>query len=565
MKKNKTTKKIVLRTFSAWLAAYLVLMTGFSIFLLQQEKKVQSLQYGSYAMYINNTVEEILKDNIDSNNQVIDISKVRKECVKRLAVYAYSEMEIALFSRDYNLIFNTDNEYLLCSFAEHREGNQNDTGYAYLKLEDWFDEEEVTELNHYLSAEPKAKKTGDLSSYSIQLDSFWLDNEMIIPEKIAVVPMYAISFDEEGRVEGSSGSQRSDLVFTADDNKVKGLPHFQYGNVLPRYRQQDNQIALRNMVMDKEKLQEAVSQVKYSFYERENLVTYRLYMTLPYQNTVKSEGTNQQNFYAEFWTVIGIRVNLLEKSIGTLLFVWLSCFLVFAAATFILSMQTCKIYKKREEIDQYHRETTNALAHDLKTPLSIISGYAQNLVENIHTEKREYYASNINLNVARMDRIIQEMLELSKYEMNLFQLKLEEVSLGEVCNKLLDRYHQVCNEKHITASLEGNAIVKADFSLMERVMDNFFVNALDHTPEGGTIRIRIFDRTLEFYNSGSHIPEDIINEIWKPYKKAEVSRSNTKGTGLGLSIASKILDLYEFSYGAKNVEQGVVFWFTARS
>lgn len=67
--------------------------------------------------------------------------------------------------------------------------------------------------------------------------------------------------------------------------------------------------------------------------------------------------------------------------------------------------------------------------------------------------------------------------------------------------------------------------------------------------------------TLEVYNSGSHIFEDKMNEIWLPYKKADASRSNKKGTGLGLSISRAILELYKFSYGAKNSDDGVIFWF----
>ena len=223
--------------------------------------------------------------------------------------------------------------------------------------------------------------------------------------------------------------------------------------------------------------------------------------------------------------------------------------------------QTYKTYENQKKLEKQRRETTNALAHDLKTPLSIISGYAQNLMENIHTEKREHYASNIEENVKRMDKIIRKMLELSRLESGSFQMVYEEFSLGEMCTRVLDRYSKVCIENHIDARLEGDAVIKADHALIERVIDNFFVNALDNTPEGGLITIKISDSMLAFYNSGSHIPEDSLNEIWLPYKKLDESRSNTKGTGLGLSISSTILELFKFSYGAKNSNEGVVFWF----
>ena len=83
----------------------------------------------------------------------------------------------------------------------------------------------------------------------------------------------------------------------------------------------------------------------------------------------------------------GRDVNLWEQCSNTLVFVWISCFIIFMIVAFILSRQTYNTYQKRENLDRQRKEMTKALAHDLKTPLSIISGYAQNLQENIFTEK----------------------------------------------------------------------------------------------------------------------------------------------------------------------------------
>ncbi len=135
------------------------------------------------------------------------------------------------------------------------------------------------------------------------------------------------------------------------------------------------------------------------------------------------------------------------------------------------------------------------------------------------------------------------------------------MALADVCKIIIERYKPVWEDKQINVSLEGEAPIKADHSLMLRVMDNFFVNALDNTPEGGKISVRILDDTLEVYNSGSYIPEDKIEEIWLPFKKGDTARGNSKGTGLGLAIVRKILELHKFSYGVKNREEGVVFWF----
>lgn len=193
--------------------------------------------------------------------------------------------------------------------------------------------------------------------------------------------------------------------------------------------------------------------------------------------------------------------------------------------------------------------------------MSIISGYAQNLQEDVHTEKREHYAGHITSYVNRMDKIIHKMVEMSRLDSDSFKIRFEDVSFNAICTEIINRYKQVCDEKFITASLDGEAVIKADKSLIERVIDNFVINAIDNTPEGSRISMRVLENTLEVFNSGSHIPEDKINEIWFPYKKGNTERSNTKGTGLGLSISRTILELHKFSYGAKNTEDGVIFWF----
>jgi signal transduction histidine kinase len=549
------------------MAIYLILMVCFSIFLIVQEKKVESFRLSSYASYENENIETVLEnntviENTEKETKFTDLSKAKKQLVNKLGLTMYPEAEMALFTGDFNVIAHS-NDYWICSYTEYREGNKNYSGYGYLNQNLWFSEKDIKELEEYLYAHPKAEKAGDLSGYSIDLESFWVDNEMVIPDKIIVTPMYADSFDENGLVNSGSGIRTREIVYTSKYKNNRELPHYEEGGIIPvnsYNRNIQGQSKLRELAMDKGKLKEAVEQGKIGVsYQRINLFEYTFYLVQPYKYTIKLDKDNQK--YSEFWIVSAGKINFFDKCKNTLAFVWSSCFLTFIAAAFILSAQTYKTYKKREELDRQRNYTTNALAHDLKTPLSIISGYAQNLIENIHSEKREYYAANIQSNVSRMDGIIRKMLELSKIESELIQLKYEEVSLGRVSYELRECYMGVCNEKQITCLIEGDALINADKSLIERVLDNFFVNALDNTPVEGTIRIRISKNTFEFYNSGSQIPEDMLKEIWQPYKKADEARGNTKGTGLGLSIARTILELHNFSYGAKNNEDGVIFWF----
>lgn len=323
-------------------------------------------------------------------------------------------------------------------------------------------------------------------------------------------------------------------------------------------------ITLKEMVLDTERITEAAekgfAKEDLLTFEKINPVSYRYYMPIPYKDHVDYSNKTKR-FYSNYWTVVAYKANLFTNCAVTLVYMWISCLAVFSVATIIISNQSYRIYKKRVEFERYRRETTNALAHDLKTPLSIISGYAQNLIENVHTEKRDYYANNIYENVNRMDDILKSMLELSRYEADMIQINNKVFALRDVCNDLIARYRSLCDEKNITVSVEGDGNINADPSLIDRVVDNFMVNAIEHTQEGGDIKLTINPDSFEIYNSQSHIPDNMINVIWLPYKKADSSRSNTGGSGLGLSIAAKILDLYKFTYSAQNVDDGVKFSF----
>ncbi|NLJ59277.1 MAG: HAMP domain-containing histidine kinase [Tissierellia bacterium] len=578
---NKMKNSVYLRIFGAFLATYIILMVAFTAFLVSLEMEAAGKEFASQAPQISKRTEEILNDNIDNNKQITDLAGVKKEFVRRSPVDMLNGAEAALFTSDYKLIYSTysPKDYWTCVYTESMEENIGRDGYGLLKPSEWLSKEEVIELENYLYAQPKVEKIGDLAGYAIHVDGFWMDDEMIIPHSISVSTMYARELDEEGNVGARSGTINKGNFYNKDYDNFKNLPYYENGSIIPKYKEEDgrgipgydekltskNQEDLRQMVRDQSKLS---NHFKHLFknpspymepVERVSNLSYRYYMVIPYQSNIRV--LDDQSYFSEFYTAVGIDINIWERISSTLVYVWLSCLTIFGIAAFILSKQTYKTYLKREEIERQRKETTDALAHDLKTPLSIISGYAQNLQEDVQTEKREHYASNILKSVDRMDKIIHQMLDMTKLESDSFEIKVEEVSLREISGEIINRYKSICDEKFIEVDLSGEAFIKADKSLLERVIDNFFVNAIENTLEGGNIKIEILSDAFEIYNRGNHIPEDIIKDIWLPYKRGDSERSNTKGTGLGLSIARSILELHKFPYGVRNKDKGVTFWF----
>jgi signal transduction histidine kinase len=557
MKKN-TKRSIYVRIFSAFLATYMVLMIGFSLIVVFMEKKTVEKEMILYSNNINSHVEDTLKEYVDSDNNIADISKVKKEFIKISNIFSEIGAEIAIFTDDYELILNTNN-YWTVQYSIS-EGNTDKIVYGLLNPKEWYSEEEIRELQSYLSTKPNANKPGD---FILDIDGLWIDNEMVIPDKISVEAYYAETFHEDGSVDQIRIVPLDGAVYTSGYTGSKDLLYIEHGNINPFYNSKPNnqsQDELRGMVTDESNLKNSIQQYfsPIKHIERVNLLTYRYYLVMPYQNLIHLK---DNSVYSKFWTAIGIDVNIGERIAPMLVYVWISCLIIFSIAAYILSRQTFKTYLKQEELERQRKEMTDALAHDLKTPLGIISGYAQNLQEDVHTEKREHYASHIQSNVYRMDKIIKKMLEMSKLDSASFEINYENVSLKEINSGIINRYRNICDEKSITASITGETVIRADKALIERVIDNFFVNALDNMNDGGKIHISIKDDTFEIFNSGSHIPEDILEDIWLPYKKGNINRNNTKGSGLGLSIVRTILDLHKFTYGVKNKEDGVTFWF----
>ena len=218
-----------------------------------------------------------------------------------------------------------------------------------------------------------------------------------------------------------------------------------------------------------------------------------------------------------------------------------------------------KIYRERIKAEEYYRNTSNALAHDLKTPLMAISGYAEILQENIHTEKRNYYADGILKNAAMMDSIIESMLELARLENPRIILVKEEVNLRKMTEEILELFQAEIGLKELKVSLQGMeaSIVKADRSLMRRALENVISNAVRYTPERNEIIITMDAEEYQIKNTGVIISADKLEHVWEPFVKGESARNDVRGTGIGLTIVKQIMELHGFACRIRNGENCV--------
>lgn len=226
----------------------------------------------------------------------------------------------------------------------------------------------------------------------------------------------------------------------------------------------------------------------------------------------------------------------------------------------ILSFALLRVWRKQERVEQVRRETTAALAHELKTPLSVLSAAAELLEDNLAPEKQAHYLDVIQMQAQRMDGSVRKMLELSRLETGVQALRREEFPLAALAQERLAAALPADGSLHTELASDNEYMVNADRALLARALDALLENAVQHTPEGGCITVRIANGMLSVANTGDAIPDHAMPRLWEAYYQADPSRS-TKGDGLGLSIAKTVFDLHGYTCGAENTDAGPKFWF----
>lgn len=162
--------------------------------------------------------------------------------------------------------------------------------------------------------------------------------------------------------------------------------------------------------------------------------------------------------------------------------------------TFLIARHYYRSYRERIQAEEYYRNTSNALAHDLKTPLMAISGYAEIMRENAYPEKRNYYAEGILKNVAVMNAIIENVLELARLENPRMIPAKEDTDLWELAGTVLEQFQVEIRSKELNVLLKGQAgesVVSADKALIKRALENLIGNAVRYTPEKNEITITL--------------------------------------------------------------------------
>ena len=250
----------------------------------------------------------------------------------------------------------------------------------------------------------------------------------------------------------------------------------------------------------------------------------------------------------------------LQTTVKSLLPLYAGTAVLMLVLTVILSCALLRVWRRQERIEQVHRETTAALAHELKTPLSVLSAAAELVGDNLAPEKQGHYLEVIRQQAQRMDGSVRQMLELSRLETGAQALRRTVFSLAELAQERLQAAVPTADTIRTEFAAQGESEVSADRALLTRALDALLENAVQHTPAGGCITVSVADGVCAVTNTGEAIPDEALPRLWEAYYQADPSRS-AKGDGLGLSIAKTVFDLHGYDCGVENTGIGPRFWF----
>lgn len=233
--------------------------------------------------------------------------------------------------------------------------------------------------------------------------------------------------------------------------------------------------------------------------------------------------------------------------------------------------QLQKDINEKIQIDEMRKEFISNVSHELKTPIALIQGYAEGLSEGMceDPESRDYYCGVIVDEANKMNKMVRQLLDLAALEFGDNTPVMECFDIVELIRGVLSSADILIqqHEAQVEFEAQGPVPVWADEFKIEEVVTNYLNNALNHVEGEKKIRIWLERQDenvyVHVYNTGQHIPEEDIPNLWTKFYKVDKARTREYGgSGIGLSIVKAIMDSHNKTCGITNTEGGVDFWFS---
>lgn len=229
--------------------------------------------------------------------------------------------------------------------------------------------------------------------------------------------------------------------------------------------------------------------------------------------------------------------------------------------------------EQKSKLEQMRSTFISDVSHELKTPIALIQGYSEGLLENVNTdeESRKFYAEVILDESNKMDKLVKQLLELMKLENEMRIFDNKQFNIVELEKEILRKTDVMAKEKGAEVKFNDKESINviADNFYIDQVITNYVTNAIKHVKEiNGEKYISIENEIKEevvrvkIFNTGNKIDEENLDRIWRRFYKGDESRNREDGgTGIGLALVKAIMNNYGNDFGVINKENGVEFYF----
>lgn len=499
-----------------------------------------------------NNVEGLLNEDIDKADTYYEVTDSSREYIAStdnvLTVYCYDISQKILQKRDYirldvlkNLL--TDDEYNeICKYLKTAT---DDDGSYYLLV---FDNYYSTEKYGCVPSRLEVVKSNNNIAWAVQ-------DKKIKQYDFDLSKSGYVSKDElsEGPLQ-SDGKHRQ--IIDKDFFFGKNKPEFSVESVEKIFEDND----INSEIYDKP-VTVNNGLLKYYVIFGDVFSVSQSHMSRDFASPISSDVVDDDGnvvyetiIYGNYNFNAVKEINLLDDCLWKFITVFAIAFTIMAVVITV-EIFSWKDFKRRTAQEKTRLEMTNAIAHNLKTPLFVIGGFAENLKNEEDTEKKLHNIEIIQQQTEEMDSLIHRMLDLSRFDSPALKLNCEVFDFKPFIEKILENYY-VHTEHEIIFIYNSKAKIKADPAMLKTVLENLIDNAEKYSDYGSDITINVSDDVLSISNQCSSFDRENLSKLWQPYFRA-AKGDNKSGSGIGLSIVKSALEMHGFKYKAE-FENGII-------
>jgi len=225
----------------------------------------------------------------------------------------------------------------------------------------------------------------------------------------------------------------------------------------------------------------------------------------------------------------------------------------------VLVLQDITLKKKAEKL---RRQFLSSVSHELRTPLSLLQGYAEALADGMATsaEERKEYLKIISEEATRLNRIVDDLVDLNAMEAGQLTLNMSEFYLQDVIESIVRIFKPAAEEQNVQLEYhlqEEIPLFYGDQGRIEQVLINLVNNAIKYTPSGGKITLQVGYQDDKFIikisDTGEGIPTEDLPHIWERFYRVDKARTRkTGGSGLGLAIVKSLVEAHKGSVNVRS-------------